>query len=322
MSDSHPPAFAPPARLTRRRIPGLIPAVLLGTLLGASACQSAPQEDELDEPSPYAPSSDTKPETIGYFLTQYDKSLQRWNELKLNAKGKREIRALNALERNMTRRAKDREGDLIVELEVGPPANREVAAVALGFTENPANLSPLVAALSDPVEPVVQKALLGIGVLANPDTPTAQITYLLLQHPDPWTRNNAAYALTCIVANGSRPEGLADDCRDALVDEEPGVRAQVACVLGMLEDPLSVPILTDLLHDDVRLVFSASATALATIGRGVDSEKGNCARALADALDRVDDSRRERVLEELMRLSERNLGEETEEWLEWAYKMP
>jgi len=307
-------------------IPGVIsawiPAFVLGTILGASACQSAPDEDELGESSPYTPSADTDPDPIGYFLTQYDKSLQRWNELKLNAKTEREFRALNALERNMTKRSKDRELELVVELETGPPANREVAAVALGFTGNPAILSPLVAALSDPVEPVVQKALLGIGILASPDTPTAQITYLLLQHPDPWTRNNAAYALACIVASGSRPDGLADDCRDALVDEEPGVRAQIASVLGMLEDPDAVPILSDLLYDDVRLVFSASATALATIGRGVDSRKGTCARALADALDRVDSRRRERVLDELMRLGERNLGEESEEWLEWAYRMP
>lgn len=301
--------------------PGRLPAGILVVLL-VGGCQSSPAGADLGEPEPYVPAPDPEPESIGYFLTQYDKSLQRWTELKLSGSSTRDVRTLNALERNLTKRAKDREAELVQELENGPPANREVAAVALGFTEDPANVSPLLAALADPHDDVVQKALLGLGILGNPETPTARINYLLQRHADPWTRNNAAFALQRIVAAGARPEGLAEACRDSLIDEEPGVRAQVASVLGMLEDADSVPHLSDLLYDETNLVSAAAATALASIGSSRLQVKGACARALVDALERVDPVRRQRILVELVRLSDQNLGEDAEPWVEWAHRLP
>ena len=44
--------------------------------------------------------------------------------------------------------------------------------------------------------------------------------------------------------------------------------------------------------------------------------------ALVDALERVDSKRRDRVQNELILLADRNLGEDVEDWREWAYRMP
>ena len=150
----------------------------------------------------------------------------------------------------------------------------------------------------------------------------AQILYLVQTAPDPWTRNNAAYALHCIVAAGGRDPDLAEVCRGALIDDEPGVRAQVASVLGMLHDAESITYLGDLLQDDVNLVVQASTTALVRIGREHAEDKGRVARILVDALDRVDNDQRPRMVHELSLLAQRNYGEDTEPWREWAYRMP
>ena len=201
----------------------------------------------------------------------------------------------------------------------------QTAAMALGFSSDERALSPLLNALSDSNPTVVQNALTGIGLLARPETPTDALTDFLVNHPDPWTRNNAAFALQCIVA--ARPSDQADpelasDCRDALIDEEPGVRAQCASVLGILRDPEAIQPLSDLLYDDVNLVSAAAATSLSHIGRHEMKSKGEAARELVESLDRLDQKRREVVLRELTLLSERNYGDKTEDWMEWAARLP
>jgi HEAT repeat protein len=169
---------------------------------------------------------------------------------------------------------------------------------------------------------VVQKALLGIGILGLEDTPLSKLEYLVLQHPDPWVRNNAAFALQRVVSAGAHSEALSVACRRALIDEEPGVRAQAASVLGILRDPDAIPPLGDLLTDDVNLVVAAAATALARIGHEHAEHKGETARLLVGAFERAEDTQRPHIHRQLVYLSDRNLGEEVDEWREWAYRMP
>lgn len=294
---------------------------LTGVLLLAliTGCQAGAS---VQESEPFVPPVAPETESIGYFLANYDKSLRRWTDLKLSPATQRDLRTLRALEASLKRRALDRQDELVTELETGPPSNREVAAVALGFTEDPAVLSPLLASLEDPSPSVVQKTLLGIGLLEDPATPMAQLLFLLGTANDPWTRNNAAYALHCIVAVGGRDPELAEVCREALIDDEPGVRAQAASVLGMLHDAESITYLGDLLQDEVNLVVQAAMTALVRIGREHHEEKGQVARILVDALDRVEEDQRPRLVYELSLLAERNFGDDTEPWREWAYRMP
>ena len=163
---------------------------------------------------------------------------------------------------------------------------------------------------------------MALGMLSLPDTPLSQITYLLRTHSDGWTRNNAAYALQRIVTAGRREEGIAAVCREALIDKEPGVRAQSASVLGILVDTESLQPLGDLLYDDENLVAFASATSLSRIGREHDASKGPAARALVEAMTRVKPSKQPHFRRELTRLSGTDYEDDLEAWRKWAYNMP
>lgn len=298
----------------------LVPALVSGL-----ACRSSVDRrdgPELGEPEPYVPLPEEGPETIGYFLARFDRSLVQWSELKLGTSNARDQNTLRILEQNMQKRARDRRDELVLELESGAPVNRRIAAAALGFTHDPSVLGPLLASLPDPDPELVQKTLLAIGVLALPETPLGGILERLRSDPEAWTRNNAAFALLGIARAGSSTSELAPGCRAALSDAEPGVRAQCASTLGVLADADSVAHLAELLHDDANLVALAAATSLARIGREHAEQKGTVARALASALDQVRADRRGHILGALRWLAGVDLGEDARPWLEWAHKLP
>ncbi len=300
-----------------------IPELLL-VLCAAVSCQAARGEESeaARESEPFVPLPEEEPASIGFFLTQYDRSLEDWSRLKLDASSAREQRALDALERNLEKRARERREELLDAFESGPLAQRRIAAAALGFTQDPSMLSPLLSGVTDPDPEVVQRSLLGIGVLGLPDTPLAEIRFRLLQDPDPWTRNNAAFALLRIASRDGRGELLAETCRAGLLDSEPGVRAQCASALGILSDEQATDALADLVYDEANLVALAAVSALARIGREHAQLKGRVARSLVEALDRVRADRRNHLLGALVWMSDQNLGVETDPWREWAQRLP
>ena len=135
-------------------------------------------------------------------------------------------------------------------------------------------------------------------------------------------RINAAYALQRLVTVGDEDSCAAESARLALADSEPGVVAQCAAVLGLLEDAESLQALTDLLYADAPLVARAAAAAVSSIGMAHDELKGEAARALANAYDRVGRTARTRVKKELIRMRGYDLGDDAEEWVDWAYRLP
>jgi len=305
--------------------PSVAPGLLLGLLLGLPllpGCGATGAATEA-KATPYTPLPDPDPESIGYFLTEFDASLRAWTNLALAGSGREDERIRRGLEKEMSQRARKRQADLLDELENGAPKNRAVAAAALGFTGDPAVVGPLYAALSDPDEDVVLNSLVGLGHLASPDTPPAEVCYLLGNDPDAWVRSNAAYVLSSVVGSGGEtPELVLRSCREALADPEPGVRAQCASTLGLAHDVRAIDELGDLLYDDVDLVAAAAASALSLIGRTRLEHKGEVARDLSDALDRLEPKRRDHLLRELLRLSEVDYGEDAEGWQKWARRLP
>ena len=294
------------------------------TLSGSLACVSG-GSDQREDPAktePFVPLPDSEPESIGFFLTRYDHDLEEWSRQKLSAASPRDQRTLGALERNLEKRAKERQEDLLATFESGPPANRRVATAALGFTHDPSVLGPLLSGLSDPDPEIVQRALLGIGILGQAETPLSEIRFCMLQDPDPWTRNNAAFALQRIASAGGRSDELAESCRAGLQDSDAGVRAQCASTLGIILDPGALAALSSLIYDETNLVALAAATSLARIGRLEPEHKGEVARSLVEALDRVRADRRIHLLGALVWMSDQNLGEDERPWREWAYKLP
>lgn len=297
----------------------LAPLLSLAPLL---ACRTSDPEPWQGKPEPYVPLPDAGPETIGFFLTNIDRSLQQWNELKLGVSSARDQNMILALEVNLKERASKRRDELIVVLESGAPANRRIAAAALGFTQDPTVLGPLLASLQDRDPELVQKSLLALGVLALPETPLSEIRRLLAVAPEAWTRNNAAFVLLALASAGLRSSELAEASSGALGDAEPGVRAQCASTLGILAAPGAVEPLGRLLADPANLVSLAALAALAQIGRVRVEQKGQVARILAAELERAPPDRRDPVLGALRWVSQRDLGEDSRAWLEWATKLP
>ena len=302
--------------MSTHRIPlALLPALVLLS----SACATPPEEPEGE---PYTPPAIQEPDSIGYYLTQLDNQLQEWSELKLEGRTEQDWRTLRALEQVLNQTTLKRKDDLLAELDSPSPSNRSIAAIALGFTRDEEVASPLLNALADPNDLVSHNALLGLGVLASPTTPLARICFILANDPDPYTRSNAAFAMGAIVEAGGRDECTVETCRDALIDENPGVRAQAATILGLLFDHESIQPLGDLLYDDIPLVARASAAALSSIGRRKVEEKGKVARLLMDAASRRAPKYSDLILGEVRRLSDKNYGDDLELWTEWAHRLP
>jgi HEAT repeat protein len=291
--------------------------------LGACRSTTSPPSASFGDPEPFVPLPDEGPESIGYFLAMFDRSLTQWSELVLSASNTREKNELLALELNMEERARKRRDELLATLETGIAQNRRIAAATLGFSRDPTVLGPLLAVLDEEGDPeLAQKALLGVGVLALPETPIEGPRRLLLTAPEAWTRNNAAFALLALARAGARAEGLEEACRAGLADEEAGVRAQCASALGVMGAAGAVPNLRELLGDESNLAALGAAVALARIGRDIPEEKGAVARALVATLDSVPEERRLQILRALRWLSGTDLGENTRPWLEWAAKLP
>lgn len=305
----------------------LAPLALVLTFVPGPACQSNADERARPfrgEPEPYVPLPAEGPDTIGYFLALFDRSLLQWSDYKLTSSSPRDLNTLRTLELDMQKRARKRRDELVLVLENGAPTNRCIAAAALGFTRDPTVLGPLLSSLSGPDPELAQKTLLALGVLALPETPLGGILQRLRDDPNAWTRINAAFALNAIALAGNTSGELVDGCRAALLDSEPGVRAQCADSLGVLVDDGSVQDLTPLLFDESNLVALASANSLAHIGRQHGEQRGTVGRALAGALDhpQVGADRRLHLLGALRRLAQDNLGENAGPWLEWAHKLP
>ena len=291
-------------------------------LSGLCACVSSEKQDPKLETRPFVPLPDAGPEPIGFFLRNFDRSLADWSEGKLAASNAREKNTLEALERDMRQRATKRKDELLAELESGAPTNRRIAAAALGFSKDPAVLGPMLTALADPDRELVPKSLLGIGVLADKDTPLSEILRRLEDDPDAWTRNNAAFALLEIARAGRRAPELTESAARGLLDSEAGVRAQCATVLGVVSDESAVALLAPLLHDEANLAALAAAISLSSIGHAYPRQKGAVARHLVSALDDVRADRRTQILGTLRWLAETDHGEDTRPWREWAAKLP
>jgi HEAT repeat protein len=254
-------------------------------------------------------------------VLELDGLLRAWNQSKLSANADDEPKH-RALDLDLRRGARQRLDLLIELLETGAPRNRQVAAMAIGFSGSERALPPLLAALDDELPAVVQNALIGLGLLAQADTPLEKIRRLLLEAPESKTRNNAGFALQRLLEVGVRSPGLLDDLRLALIDPEPGVRVQAATSLRLLQDPKALPDLADRLQDNEDLVAVAAARAMRRIGQEIDAECGRCARNLFEAWKEAKGNRKAALQYEMAVLRRGDLGDKEEDWREWAYKLP
>jgi hypothetical protein len=280
---------------------------------------------------------------IGAFLSEVGNRVQAWS----NARYQGNDEQVRLLEGVLKFECLQRQAELIVQLETGPPRNRSLAAVALGFTNSHVIIdpdkslelvdrgalavSPLLSATMDENAQVASNALMGLGILGRVETPLEPICDALDTSPNGAIRTNASYALLGILGASkniatdfaiAQLEMVRESCQRGLTDTEMSVRTQTAAALGLVGNAESIPHLGDRLSDEIPIVAQSATTALARIGRDQQNLKGRVARLLSSRLDLVQPTRRETLLVGLVMLAETNLGEETEKWVDWAAKLP
>lgn len=259
---------------------------------------------------------------IGKFLADFDIATQAWTNLTTTASTEAERRKAREIENVLISRSIRRFDDLVEQLAHGPPHNRIRAASAVGFSGREDALAPLLAALSDSYGDVVNNALLGLALLASPETPLAPICRLLTHSPDPHTRSNAGYALRTVITAGADGEIARGPSRLALLDTEPFVRVQVALVLGLLADADSIPGLADQVYDPLPLVANAAIEALLMISEDDPANRGPVARALIPARTAADPRVQNKVRLSLVTIAGLDYGKDVNDWTEWANRLP
>ena len=294
-------------------------ALFAGCATDGSTAEPVTDEETFEALGPSTRSDDA----IGKYLTDLSTSMNAWMQKTMNAATEQERNKQSLLEINIRERVRNRKDEILVQLEAGPAKNRIIAAAALGFSDDPSVLSPLLAALDDRNPKVVSNALLGLTVLNSPETPLAPVAELLKYGEDPKTRWSAANCARSLIEAGADGDPVLEAARGGLADvEEPMVRSQCALILARLEDEESIDALTLLLYDETPLVSVTAGRSLAYIGRRVDTAKGDAARSLVTALTEGDRELRLRIHPSLVELSRRDYELDIEEWTRWVSRLP
>lgn len=285
-----------------------------------------PVPGALDSPVAWNPDVNKDQRKIGYVLAELDQRLRTWHGLVLSGSDARDAHQINVIEASIAHDASKHQSDLIDQLVTGPPNNRRVAAAALGFSGSTLALGPLLAALGDRDEEVVANALLSLGTLRDPATPLTSIADLMSEHTSPTVRVNAGRALRALLARREDPaerDAVRTAARRGVADSEPAARMNALLLLAELVDRESFDTVALALNDDVPLVARAASRSVAFLGSTEAQLFGRAARVLAASLLRVDKTAvRPAVLGDLQRLGQRNYGDDTDAWLEWANRLP
>lgn len=293
----------------------------LGDGTGSSVKVAGPTE-----PEPYTKLT-TEQQSIGFALAELDGSIQKWNSLVLTGNAVQDGQRVQYLEEAIRYRAREAFIGLVEQIETGPVINRQIAATALGFTGSDDALAPLLAALLDSDGQVVANALLGLSILAHPETPVTNIASKLSDRSQPTNvRVNAGRALRAVrVARleGEPRAAVLGAARSGLGDEEPGVVMNCALLLAELGDTDSIFALSERLPHPSPNVARAASRSLAYLGSVEITAKGPAVRALVASIPHVDARGvRPFVYQDLQRLAGKNYGEDVEQWLKYANSLP
>lgn len=298
----------------------LLPACASTDERSSSALDGAQERMKI---SAYNPDALLESLSIGSALAQLDRWIQMWNNMFLSGNVATDGQRLKGLEDAIRHKTSKLYYKILAELESGPPYNRRVAAVAIGFVRSAESLSPLLNALSDPDQQVVSNALLGLAVLGDPNTPTGSLAHFIKFGSTPTIRSNASLAtLEILRMNGDGGEEVTEAARSALLDDDPGVRTQAVLILAHELDLESIDAMAlQLMEDPVPSAAMAASRALAYIGSKEIEYMGAVARILTAALPRVELPVRGSLLMDLRRLSERNYADD-KDWVLWAHRLP
>lgn len=263
-----------------------------------------------------------EPEPIGKLLQSLDQQITAWNNLFLAATTEGDRAKARNLEKSIMTTTHNRRREILEQLESGPLTNRIVAAAALGFTRDQAVQSPLLAALEDPEPQVVSAALLGLWLLGRQDTPLERICDHLTAGHTEEVRTNAALCLSTLVRNGARSPAVLPALRIGLLDSAATVRAHCALALAELGDSESFQAIADMMTEKTTLAVAASARAVSFLATKDNKLRGKAARAMVGAWLNAEEPAKTSIYRSMVELSGLNYGNDEEEWLKWATRLP
>ncbi|MEM1448007.1 MAG: HEAT repeat domain-containing protein [Planctomycetota bacterium] len=279
------------------------------------------------ETVPYDPNITKDDRKTGEVLADIDRKLRLWNGIVLEGRASKDASRLDLVESSLRYEASKNIAILVEQLEVGPPTNRQIAAAGLGFSESTEALGPLMAALDDPSSEVVANALLGLSTLRDAETPVAPIAAklgdALASIPVRSNAGRALRALNLTELEESDRDAIVDAARTALGDDDSALRVHGALVLAQVGDSDSVGRIARYLGDESQIVVRAVSRSLARLGSIDDAQFGRAVRALVAAMTGTDDDTiREAILDDLQALTKINYGDDEEEWIKYAQKLP
>lgn len=278
-------------------------------------------------PVPHDPMKRQDDRKIGFVLATINRHLQSWMKLALTGRQSKDGQRIDGMEDSITYEVQNHFDAIVYQLETGAPLNRQIAAAALGFSENENALGPLLIALRDEDPQIVSNALLGLSILGHENTPVAEIAAKLSDREQPaGVRQNACRALRSLPLGnleGDRYDMVQKAARFALSDDEELLRANGALILAELGDLGSIDRISNNLQDASTFVIRASSRSLARLGSIDDGSKGRVTRALVGSLKKSDAREvRPSLLMDLQRLSNRNYGDDFDAWAEYAANLP
>lgn len=246
--------------------------------------------------------------------------LKSWQDAAILKQSSKNARLHDSLQEMLTRTVYLNFDTILDQLEHGPQPNRVIAAAALGFSRIPENpqfpqvhpraLPALLQALDSGDDAIVENALLGLRVLADPSTPLDRVLPLLTGHHNPDVRANAALCIATVVQPG-KSDRVLPYVLPALKDEDPKVRNHAVNIVRALKDPGAVSALVPLLADRYELIRANTARTLGDLG-----DLSACP-ALIEQVDHPKQIVRFWCLEALKKLTGKDYGFNKKKWADW-----
>lgn len=323
------------SRLTNRLDPHMRPLPYLCLLLTV-ACASTGKKGASPDTEPVIPTdkwenveawkvsnpNENRVKSKGYLLSEMDGMVTAWNNLLLGARKGADQQRFRVLDEKISHRAAKDLRLFLEELETGPTRNRQVSAMALGFSRSNRAVAPLLAALEDSQSTVRANAAFALGLLRMSDTPLGGLI-AMLNAQEANERSSASWAVSELIKAGADGTLALEAARHGLFDTEPSVQVHCVLILARLGDNQSLGDMGLMLHSERLLVLRAASRAITKLGLSDPHSKGRAARILTAALlENKEGPRRSSLLRDLQLLSKSNYGDEDEAWIKWANRLP
>ncbi|MFK5956979.1 MAG: HEAT repeat domain-containing protein [Planctomycetota bacterium] len=249
---------------------------------------------------------------IGRLIVECDRHLRAWADAMAQVRSPKNQELVQYTTQSLGVLVAKNRSLLESQAVSGATRNRGIACAALGFSGDNRVTPLLLNGVSSGDPEVIAKALLGLGVLADPYTSMAPIhAAVIAPNASNEVLSNAAFAIFQIaIKTGADTNGTMGSALLSLIHSpDPSVRAQAALALGLIRSNLALPQLTDLLAGDMAPdVRTAAAYGLGQIGSTAST------RPLANALRDPSELTAGAARAALVRIHGRDLGPDPDSW--------